>query len=328
MPKGTGTGGTVFDANAWKGVFPATVLPLAANFEIDETDLRGLIRWLMMVKGVSGLACNGHAGDAWSLTRQERQRVTEIHVEEAAGRIPIICGISGNTTRDYIDSMADAKEAGADAVLVIPPPMFRGVSARGADQPFAFFSDLADAVDIPIIIFQHMISLGNNYSPQTLAKLTEIDNIVAIKASTGDYKLYEQELLALRTAPRRISILASSDVLLFPYFSLGHWDGTLVSLASLAPHWIVDFVEAFARDDIVAARAIWEQLYPVVELFYKTLGINNSAFIKEALHLMGVLANPGRMRKPHPTFSDHDREAIRALLERAGLLALYRSAAA
>ncbi len=84
-----------------------------------------------------------------------------------------------------------------------------------------------------MVIFQHMIGWGKNYSPETLARLTEIDAIVAVNASTGDYQLYEHELLALRTAPRRISILASSDVLLFPYFALGHADGTLVSLAIL-----------------------------------------------------------------------------------------------
>lgn len=315
------------DPARWKGVYPATVLAIDADHGIDEADLRGLIRWLASVDGISGFACNGHAGDAWSLSPAECRRVTEIHVEEAAGRFPVICGIAGSTTADYVAAMRDARDAGADAVLVIPPPAFRGVSVRGPDEPFAFFSDLAEAVDMPIVVFQHMIRWANNYSPETLAKLTEIDSIVAVKASTGDFPLYERELLALRGAPRRIAILASSDVLLFPYFALGHADGTLVSLASLAPHWVVDFVAAFGRDDIAAARAIWERLYPVVNLFYRTEGHNNSAFIKEALHMMGVLANPGRMRRPHPEFTDRHRDAIRDVLAGAGLLELYRAAA-
>ncbi len=123
---------------SWKGVYPATVLPLGADLEIDESDLR----WLMPVEGICGLTCNDHAGGAWSLSPTEQRRVTEIHVAEAGGPLPVLSGISGSATADYIEAMRDARDAGADAVLVIPPASFRGIAARGPDVPYAFFQTL------------------------------------------------------------------------------------------------------------------------------------------------------------------------------------------
>lgn len=307
----------------WKGLFPATVLPFREDCGIDEEELRLLIRFLMNVPGVSGLACNGHAGDCWSLTREERNRVTRIHVEELEGRIPVICGISGECTRDYIELMRDAERAGASSVLVVPPPIFRNISAQGPEVPLAFFRELAEAVDLPMVVFQHMVSRGNHYSPETLARLTEIESVVAVKESVGDFRLYERDLLALRRAPRRIAILASSDVLLFPCFALGHSDGSLISLGSLAPHWMVDMIEAFRSEDLGRAREIYERLFPVVSMFYNTPGIHNSAFIKEALHRLGVLSRPCVSRPPHPAFSEKDRGAIRRVLEESGLMDFY-----
>ncbi|MFC1491289.1 dihydrodipicolinate synthase family protein [Nitrospinota bacterium] len=307
----------------WRGLFPATILPLKENYTIDEPELRVLIRFLMTVRGVNGLACNGHAGDCWSLTREERNRVTQIHMEETGGRLPIVCGVSGECTRDYIELMKDTKEAGASGVLVVPPPIFRNISVQGPEAPYTFFHSLAQAVDIPIIVFQHSVRRGNHYSPETLAKLTEIENVVAVKEAVGDLKLYERDLVALRQAPRRISILASSDIMLFPCFALGHSVGSLISLGSLAPHWMVEMIEAFEQGNLVRAREIYERLFHLVDLFYNTPGVNNSAFIKEALYMLGVLSSPCISRPPHPTFTEKDREAIRRVLEESGLAAFY-----
>lgn len=313
------------DVGLWKGLFPATVLPLNEDFSIDEANLRGLVRFLLDVEGVSGLACNGHAGDAWSLTREERVRVVEIHVEEAGRKFPIIAGVSGQSTRDYVEQMRDAKDAGATAVLVTPPPLFKNVSMLGPDIPLTFFRDLSEAVDISIVVFQHPIVYGNNYySPDTLAKLTEIKNVVAVKESVGDYRMYERDLAALLRAPRRISILTSSDVLLFPCFALGHSDGSLISLGTLMPHWMADMLAAFKRNDIERAREINSRLLDLVHMFYDATGVNNCAFIKEALHMLGVLDKPCVSRPPHRAFTDQDRAAIRRVLEGSGLMDFYQ----
>ncbi|MBT3352686.1 MAG: dihydrodipicolinate synthase family protein [Nitrospinaceae bacterium] len=312
-------------SNPWRGLFPATVLPCREDFSIDEEDLRILIRFLMGVRGVSGLACNGHAGDAWALTREERDLVTQIHVEEAGGQILVIAGVSGLCTRDYVEQMGDAKASGAAAVLVLPPPLFRGGSNRGPDEPVAFIRSLAEAVDIPIVLFQHMIGQGNNYSAETMARLAEIEAVVAVKDAVGDYRLYEKDLIALLGAKRRISILNSSDVLLFPCGALGHNDGSLISLGTLMPHWMVELIEAFWRDDLSAARAVNDRVHPVVNMFYNTPGVNNAAFIKEALHMLGVLSRPCVIRPPHRTFDERDRAAIRSVLDESGLTEFYKT---
>jgi 4-hydroxy-tetrahydrodipicolinate synthase len=307
----------------WHGLYPATILPFNGDYAIDVLELRRLLRFLAKVRGVNGFLCNGHAGDCWALSREERQRVIQIHVDEVNGDFPIISAIAGESTREVIEQMREAKEAGASAVLVMPPGIFRNVSILDPEMPYVFFKSLSEAVDIPMIVFQHPIFRGNNYSPETLAKLTEIDNVVAIKETVWDIKLYERDLVALRRAPRRISILIANDTLLFPSFVFGHSDGALIGLGTLVPHWVVEMFEAVKKNDLSKARKINDQLYPIVELLYYTPGLNTYCAIKEALKMLGVLTKHCVPRAPLLALTEKNRLAISRALEESGLADFY-----
>ena len=308
----------------WQGLYPATVLPFHEDYSIDEMELRRLLRFLMKVQGVSGFLCNGHAGDCWSLTREERKQVIEIHVEEAGGHLPIIAAIGGESTREAIEQMREAKDAGASTVLVMPPGIFRNISVQGPEMPYSFFTSLAEAVDIPMIVFQHPIFRGNNYSAETLAKLTEINNIVAIKETVWDIKLYERDLVALRQAPRRIPILTANDTLLLTSFVLGDSEGALIGLGSLTPHWVVEMFEAVKSNDLIKAREINDRLFPIVELLYYTPGLNTYSAIKEALYVLGMFTKPSIPRPPLQVLTKEYAEAVRHALRISGLEELYR----
>jgi len=308
----------------WRGLFPATVLPIDEDDSINESELRSIIRFLKTVRGVSGFACNGHAGDCWGITPEERRRIIEIHVEEAGGELPVIAGLTPECTREAVEMAMEAKDAGASAVLVMPPGIFRNISVQGPETPYAFFGELASAVDIPIIVFQHPIYRGNNYNAATLAKLTEIERIVAVKDAVWDLKLYERDLAALRSAPRRISILPANDTLLFPSFVLGDSDGALIGLGTLVPHWVVDMYEAVERGDIALGRDINNRLFPIVELFYHTPGLNAHAAIKEALFVLGILTKPCISRSPQRAITDREKESIRRVLNESGLVDFYK----
>lgn len=308
----------------WQGLYPATVLPFNEDCLIDDSELRRLLRFLMKVQGVSGFLCNGHAGDCWSLTREERKQVINIHVEEVGSHLPIVSAIGGESTREAIEQMREAKDAGASAVLVMPPGIFRNISIQGPEMPYSFFSSLAEAVDIPIIVFQHPIFRGNNYSPETLATLTGINNVVAIKETVWDIKLYERDLVALRQAPRRIPILTANDTLLLTSFVLGDSEGALIGLGSLVPHWVVEMFEAVKRNDLIKAREINDRLFPIVELLYYTPGLNTYSAIKEALYILGVFTKPGIPRPPLQALTEEDTDAIRQALRISGLEEFYR----
>ena len=102
----------------WTGIIPATFLPLQEDYQIDGDELRRLLGFLKSVPGVTGLTCNGRAGDVFSLSREEQRRVIEIHVDEAQGKINVVAGIKAEATWKVIELMQDARDAGANAVLV------------------------------------------------------------------------------------------------------------------------------------------------------------------------------------------------------------------
>jgi len=308
----------------WTGIIPATVVPLKENWEIDDGELRRLIRFLIGVNGVTGLACNGRAGDVFVLSREERRRVIEIHVDEVKNKVKIVAGINADATWQVIELMKDAKDAGASAVLVLPPNTLRGVTDLGPEVPYQFFSTIAQAVDIPIIVFQNPKFREYSYTSETLAKLTEIKNIVAVKMSTWDIKKYEQDIWSLKRAKRRISILTSNDTLLFASFCHGA-DGALIGLGNLVPHWTVELFEAIQQGNIGKAREINDRLFPLVEFLYETPGLNIYGAMKEALFMLGILTKHSVSRPPLPPINATERDAIRSALEQSGLLSFYQN---
>ncbi|MFC2007337.1 dihydrodipicolinate synthase family protein [Chloroflexota bacterium] len=307
------------------GIIPATILPLEATGEIDDSELRRLIRFLEGVDGVTSLVCNGHAGHANLLSREERRRVIEIHVDEVKSKVPIIAGIHAEATWQVIELMEDARESGASAVLILPPNTLRGFTDLGPEIPCQFFSTVAQAVDIPIVVYQNPKSRGYSYTSETLVKLTEIQNIVAMKMSTGDIQKYERDISALKNAKRRVSILASNDAFLFASFSHGA-DGALVGLGNLVPHWLVELFQAIEHGEIEKAREINSRIFPLVECIYKGAGSNTYGVMKEALFMLGILTKPSFSRSPlPPVCSAIERAALKNALMQSGLLSFYQS---
>jgi 4-hydroxy-tetrahydrodipicolinate synthase len=302
------------------GVIPATVVPFKSDFSIDEAQLRREIRFLAAVPGVSGLACNGHAGEAFALRDDEIRRVTEIHVDEVGGRIPIICGLESGATYEAIEKAKNAKSDGAAGVLVMPPDGLGSAILR-PEPVFDFFSDLADGSDVPIVVFRYgNFGVGNKYTPETLAKLTEIPLVVAVKDAAWDQKVYEQDVWALRHAPRRVTILNASDWTMFPTFVIGA-DGALISLADLVPHWIVEMFAAVQRGDLATGQELNNRLYPIVEALTTVGGF---LAIKEMLYMLGVLEHPAVSRPPARALTSGERLILWRAIEESGLRSVYQ----
>ncbi len=152
------------------GLIPATVLPLTLEHEIDEAALRSYIRWLLSFHGLKALAVNMDTGEGPHLSRDEKRRVLAVYADEVRGAMPIIAGISARYTAEAIELAQDARAGGADAIIVFPIPAFAG-EPLAPDVPYAYHRAIADAVDLPMVLFQLQPSLaGVLFSRETLLR--------------------------------------------------------------------------------------------------------------------------------------------------------------
>jgi 4-hydroxy-tetrahydrodipicolinate synthase len=301
-----------------KGVIPAIILPLNPDYSIDEQGFRRHIRRVSRLKGVTGIVCNAHASEVTLLTREERKRVLQIVCEEVNGKVPVIAGAYGESTRTVIECAQDAKKGGADAILIMPPFSFTWGATQYPEVVFKYFSDIDRAVDSPFVIFQYAHWTNCNYDCGTLRNLAKIKNFIAIKNAVNDPRRYEEEYRTLKAARPEISFLNANDVQLLSYFSIGS-DGTLVGYACLAPELIVRLYEAVGKGNLKEAMKINDDMYPLTRAIYSHPRLYWHTRIKEALVMMGEI-KCAAARPFLPAISNEERRNIQKALIQCGLL--------
>jgi 4-hydroxy-tetrahydrodipicolinate synthase len=301
------------------GVLPATVLPFRPDYSIDDDAFRGLVRWLVGVPGVTGIVVNGVAGEESALSAEEQARVVAMAVEAAAGRVPVISGLSAETAREAAQMAAAARDAGAVAVLVQAPALFARGAALAPDVPLNYFRELAKA-EVPIVLFQHQVSTGRAYPLPVLLRLLEIESIVGIKETIWDVERYEQEVRAIRAQRPDVTVFCANDTILLASHTVAPADGMLVGFASLVPEQIVGLWQALGRNDLATARAINDRLAPLTQTIYAAPPMNYYPRMKVALNLMGRLPNT-IVRPPLLPSGAAEVDAIRGVLRASGLLA-------
>lgn len=301
-----------------EGVVPAIILPLNPDYSIDEKGLRRHVRRLVGVKGVAGLVCNAHASEVTLLSREERRRVLQIVREEVGLKIPVISGVYAESTEMAKASAQDAKEGGADAILVMPPFSFLWGATQYPEVIFEYFSAINQTVDCPFIVFQYAHWTNCNYDCQTLVELSKIKNFFAIKNAINDPRRYEEEYRSLKKARPEISFLNANDVQLLSYFCIGS-DGALVGYASLVPEMIVELYEAVKNGNLNMAREVSDRMYPLTQVIYSHPRLNWHTRIKEALVIMGEIESAAA-RPFLPPISNQERERIRQALVGCGLI--------
>ena len=174
------------------GCLPANILPFRADLQIDEAAYRKHLRWLADTECVTGLVVNGHAAEVSSLSRNERRRALEVALDEVAGAMPVIAGIYTDGTHEAIELARDADSAGAAGALVFPPTLFMWGAQMKSDMVVRHFSALADAVALPLVVFEYPPSSGIGYSPETLGELCKIPSVIAVKDWSNDIVAFEK----------------------------------------------------------------------------------------------------------------------------------------
>lgn len=305
-------------AMRFQGVIPANLLPFAPDYSIDEKEYRRHLSWLANVRGVTAITCNGHAAEVSSLTREERQQALAVAADEVGGRVPLIAGIFTDSTLEAVTFARDAKSGGAAGILVFPPTLFMWGAQLRPEMAFRHFATIAEAVDLPIVVFQYPPAQGIGYTPETLAMLTEIPQLVGVKDWSNDIVAFEQNLRALRATGRPVAMLSSYSASLMASFVLGA-DGAISGMGSVAADLQVGLFEAVQRGDWETARKLNDRLRPLADAFYAQPYLDQHNRMKEALVMLGRLKQ-AVVRPPLQPVSNEERRRIRQALVSAGLL--------
>lgn len=301
----------------FKGLIPATVLPMDENYQIDEDELRRYIDWISGFK-VSGLAVNVDTGEGPHLYLEEQLKVIRIYKEELKDRIPIVAGLSTRFTMEAVKAAKLLKEAGADALLVFPIPVYAG-EPLDPEIPYRYHKAVAEAAGIPLIAFQLQSSLGGiEYSEESLKRLMEVEGIAAIKEASFDAGKYLETLKIIRSLKRRVYMITGNDNFILESFIFGA-DGALLGFGTIGTDLQIEMIEKAKNGDYEEAFKLADRVQPLADRIFMAPVRNYRARLKEALVMIGVLKK-AYVRPPLTPISDAERKVVRKALEKAGLL--------
>jgi 4-hydroxy-tetrahydrodipicolinate synthase len=308
-----------------EGVIPAVLLPFTDDLAIDEKCFRAHLRHVASTDGLSSITVNAHSTEVASCTFEEQRRVMEIAGEEIGDKLPIVHGVWADGSLEAARVARAAMAGGASALLVFPPAPF--TLGQNADMAIAHFGRIAEASDLPIIAFQYPLATGQGYSPDTLLRLIEaVPSIRAIKDWTNNVQLHEWQIRTLQGLPRPVSVLTTHSSWLLSSLVLG-CKGLLSGAGSVIAELQAQLFRAVADNDLAAAKAINDRIYPLARAFYADPFVDMHNRMKEAMVLLGRLPR-AVVRPPLVKLGAAEIERIRVALLDAGLLGERASRAA
>lgn len=305
--------------NAFHGIYAATLCPLHDDGRIDERTLARHLEANAFVPGMAGLLINGHAGENFTLSREEKRRVTEIAAEVCGRHAILVSGINAEDSLEAQRHVDDAQAAGADAVLVFPPFSW----ALSQDDRMALTHHrIANAnAQMPLMLYQAGVNAGAMaYPPEVLAALAKLPNVVGVKEGSWEAAAYEAHLRLVKRVAPHVAMMASGDEHLFTCFLVGS-EGSLVSLAAVTPELVIALDQAIRREDLGEARRLNDRIYPLAKAIYGTApGGYATARLKTCLKLLGRIPSDA-MRLPVGPLPASEVAALERALAAAGVQA-------
>ena len=283
------------------GVFPAMTTPFHDDESIDHDTLRAHARRLEAA-GVDGVVPVGSTGESATMTHDEHVEVIET-VADAVEDVPVIAGSGSNNTREALDLSERAAAAGADGLLLISP-YYNIPEPEGME---AHFRAVADAVDLPQIVYNVPGRTGRNIAVETAVSLAEHENVVGYKAASGD--LNRTNEVIERTRGENFAVLSGDDALTLPIIAQGG-SGCISVSANVEPERTVALVGSALAGDFERAR---ELQYELGDLFRTLFVETNPIPINEAMEMRGI--HSATMRSPLNPLRPEHRETLRAVLE-------------
>jgi 4-hydroxy-tetrahydrodipicolinate synthase len=300
--------------NDWlRGCATALVTPFTADGSIDEAALTRLIDY-QLAGGVKLLVPCGTTGESATMTEAEDQQVIKHAIEQARGRARVIAGTGSNSTAATIQNSKIAQELGADAVLVVAP-FYNKPTQPGL---YAHFRAVAEAVDLPIVVYNVPGRTSCNISADTTLRLArDCRNIAAVKEASGNLS---QIMEILRGRPDDFRVLSGDDAMTFPMIALGA-DGLISVAANEAPELMARMVELALAGNWDEARELHYRLLPLMEVNFIE---SSPGPVKAGLAMMNLIGENYRL--PLVPIEEKSRAALRAVLNDLGLLQTTRTA--
>jgi 4-hydroxy-tetrahydrodipicolinate synthase len=290
----------------FKGSLVALITPMHDDGTFDEKAFAKFVDWQIR-EGTHGIVPVGTTGESPTLSHDEHRRVVEVAIEVAKGRVPVIAGAGSNSTEEAIALTRHAKEAGADAALIVTP-YYNKPTQEGL---FLHYSAIADAVDLPIIIYNIPGRSVVDMSVETMARLAKHKNIVGVKDSTGNLG---RTLSQKRECGADFCQLSGEDHLAIAHRASGGM-GCISVTANVAPRLCSEMHEAWSEGRVKDAMAIQQRLLPLHDaLFAET----SPGPVKFAASLLGKTSE--RCRLPLAPLMGPTREKVKAAMTEVGLL--------
>ncbi|HXH72773.1 MAG TPA: 4-hydroxy-tetrahydrodipicolinate synthase [Mariprofundaceae bacterium] len=284
------------------GTMTALVTPFDNQGKIDEEALRAHVE-RQIEAGVEGLVPAGTTGEAATLSFEEHVEVIRITVEQANGRVPVIAGTGSNNTTESIELTQAAKQLGADAALLISP-YYNKPTQEGI---YLHYRAVAEAVHLPILIYNVPGRTASNILPQTIGRLSEIPNIVGIKDATGNM---EQLVHAMELSAGLLEFYSGDDASVLPFMALGG-KGVISVVSNIAPRTMRELTDAMLSGSIEAARQAQFAMRELNEMMFIQ---SNPMPVKAACYLLGWM--PNRLRLPLTPLEGEVLARLKAVMRR------------
>ena len=278
----------------------AMVTPFDQHGEIDVNAVKNLVNYLI-ANGTNGLVVAGTTGESPTLSTEEKVELFKLVVEVAAGRVPVIAGTGSYNTRESIALTRKAEETGVDGIMLVVP-YYNKPSQEGLYQ---HFKTIAESTSLPIMLYNIPGRTAVNMSVETIVRLSQIDNIVAVKEASGQLDAMAE---IINRTPEDFLLFSGDDALTIPVLSIG--GAGVISVAShIIGNEMQEMINQFRSGDIQGAAAAHRRLLPIMKGLFAA---PNPTPVKAALNMMGVPV--GGVRLPLVALNEEEEQALRHLL--------------
>jgi 4-hydroxy-tetrahydrodipicolinate synthase len=290
-----------------RGIIPAMVTPLTETGELNKAAYRKFINY-MIEGGLHGIFVAGTTGEFYGLSPEVKRQMFEIAVEEVNGRVAVYAGTGAITTRECIQLTEIAEKSGADAVSVLTP-MFINPSQ---EELYRHYVAIASSTKLPVLLYNNLPKTGVTITPANVERLAEVENIVGLKDSTGDFTLTSEYIR--RTRNKEFYVLSGRDTLIYACLCYGG-NGSIAACANIAPRICADIYDKYMEGDLEGALEAQFAIIPLRLAF--SLG-SFPTVIKEGLKLLGIDAGP--CLDPIGPMGDNEKQELKKILQQIGLL--------
>lgn len=284
-----------------KGIIPPIITPMNADETLNETELRNQVNRLIAA-GVHGIFAFGTNGEGYILSREEKERILSVVIEETAGRVPVYAGTGCISTRETIEMSQMAESLGADVLSIITP----WFAKASQDELIAHYTEAAKEVTLPIVLYNIPARTGNALTPESVKKLSMVDNIVGVKDSSGNFDNMLQYIEAVRE--KDFAVLSGNDSLIL-WNLLAGGTGGVAGCANVFPENMVGIYENYKKGDMAAAKSCQDNIRAFRSCFQYG---NPNTIVKIAVGMLGYPV--GNCRKPFNGLPEEGKRAISEVL--------------